>query len=101
MLSGCWVDLPVLRGGNSVATAAAPGTLLTMVLLITMVGTGCTVMRSLTLPQAVWWPSAVGALAWFILNATLAVTLAPANAHASKSKAIGSPLRPEPQMQYI
>jgi PAS domain S-box-containing protein len=47
-----------------------------MGLLVTMVGTAYTVMRGLALPHATWWPSVAGALAWFILNAMLAVTLA-------------------------
>jgi len=50
--------------------------LLTTGLLVTIVGMAYTVMRSLTLPQAAWWPSMAGALAWFILSTTLAVTLA-------------------------
>jgi PAS domain S-box-containing protein len=47
-----------------------------MGLLVTMVGTSYTLMRSLPLSQAAWWPAVAGALAWFILSATLAVTLA-------------------------
>ena len=58
------------------ATAVLPSMLLTTGLLVTIVGMAYTVMRSLTLPQAAWWPSMVGALAWFILSTTLAVTLA-------------------------
>ena len=75
-LSGCQGDLSAVRGGHSAATAAVPGTLLTMGLLVTMVGTAYTMMHGLALPHATWWPSAAVALAWFFVSATLAVTLA-------------------------
>ncbi|HEX9872022.1 MAG TPA: PAS domain S-box protein [Candidatus Tectomicrobia bacterium] len=75
-LSGCQGDLSAVRGGHSAATAAVPGTLLTMGLLVTMVGTAYTVMHGLALPHATWWSSAAVALAWFFVSATLAITLA-------------------------
>ena len=75
-LGGCQGDQSASQGRHSVTNAVLPSMLLTMGLLVPIVGMAYTVMRSLTLPQAAWWPSMAGALAWFILSTTLAVTLA-------------------------